>query len=1240
MDANTMTKPVFKGRGGGSGDDDKATRTPDSLHSTDTFEVLLGLGEGPWYGLAEGLQSFYFDDTPLVDNDNNVNFEGVEVQIYPGSDLGEAINLRLGGAASSNSVGVSLASGVTVTRTGTQTNIDYIDVRLVINQLLKTTDKGTFKEELEFFIEYKAESDLEWSKAFDGEIIDPMLEQQAAYTATGGGVTFAFTGFQAGFRRITFDGDRKIYWQSNTPLGEKEVGDLWFVSTNNITPSLINLKRWDGDSWEDLAYDPFTYYDVILDTDITTNIQFEDPDYFPNPTRTVWFGRPGDPAPAPDPEGWYDPPRAGDIWLSTSQFAPFAYNNYNWMEGAFNRADTTEVGTDGHIKFTEKTTSPTVKEYRFPVEQINEPYMVRVTKISPDSTTESIREIAWESWQEVQARTFTFPGTAAVRVLGKASDQLGRMPVFRGVWKMRLVKVPSNYDPTTRTYDGTWDGLWQVAWSDNPAYVFKDFVENERFGLSKIAPHTCVDSEIYEWGVWCDDIMADGTPRFTFNDYIRDTRSAKELAQYIAGSAAAKYVDDGDGNVFVLVDRSDEDPVCLFTKENIEGLFNYSYTDTQTRANELTVSFINPDLGWKPDFRLVQDLTHQDRYGAIPLPFVAVGCKNVKEAIRRAVYRMVSGIKETTIVSFRTNRKGLYCRPYNVILVGDSQMGWGLTGRIKERVSDTQILLRDPVTLEVGESYEAVFDIVNPDYPDTSQDPFITVTVPITTAEGTHTTLDFGDDLPELPDKAVFVIQGDGDTGTARPFRILRIDEVEDDPDKVDIAALSVYRNKWVDIEAYGEPGPGDSTTLPADGRPDPPTNIKVTESFRREGDQEVRVAMVSWEKSTTPGVAKHNIYLKLNESPRVLVASGSANFYEEIDLKFQHYQWQVTAVNFTGKESDPATVELDYTHLRPVLAVSHYFVKHVNPLTGHNDQDFFPKSAGNGGYIESEPVHVFGTDFELSWVDYPESDRPDGYELRLYDAGDSDPYKTMSFGRSVHSFVYSRAQNAEDHDFDARPPRLIGFGVVPFTVNEAFGLRVYAPERKLWLKKQVVESDVILTTNPGVTRYKVTLDDTVPINRLYQSGPAYHRIYSDSGHTTLLLNYPASYGGWKNLPGGGSYFLSEEFDDGYEFDVDIDTIIAPTGGIITFTGATGGVGQATLNWTKANDEPPFIVALEVLWNTSNNINTATNVGQVDPTLGTRVVTGLTAGTRWFWLRHKYSDGSVEVGGPQTATVT
>lgn len=71
-----------KGGGGGS----TPTESPDSLHSIAYARILDLISAGaPIRGLVNGLQSIYFDGTPLQNSDGSLNFQNVTVDTRPGT---------------------------------------------------------------------------------------------------------------------------------------------------------------------------------------------------------------------------------------------------------------------------------------------------------------------------------------------------------------------------------------------------------------------------------------------------------------------------------------------------------------------------------------------------------------------------------------------------------------------------------------------------------------------------------------------------------------------------------------------------------------------------------------------------------------------------------------------------------------------------------------------------------------------------------------------------------------------------------------------------------------------------------------------------------------------------------------------------------------------------------------------------------------------------------------------------
>lgn len=482
-----------------------------------------------------------------------------------------------------------------------------------------------------------------------------------------------------------------------------------------------------------------------------------------------------------------------------------------------------------------KTTSTYIKEFRQRVSRIDEPYEIRVTKLNPENVTGEYsfaKDVSWDSFQEIVSGQPEFPNTALIKLLGEASDQFSSLPQFSGIYKGMIIKVPSNYDPVTKTYTGIWNGSFKTAWTDNPAWCLYDFVMNDRYGIKAYYQNINLDKyDVYEAAQWCDELVPDGKggthPRYTLNLYITEPRNGKELAKYIAGSFNATFFDDLNGKAYLRVDK-DDSATHLFTPENVyEDGFEYSYIDMSTRYNDITVSFRNPDLDWIIDRRRVFDQALIDKNGRIPFDFVAVGCINEQEALRRAKYKLITANTEVCLVSFTTNRLGQFVNVFDVMLIADPDMGYSITGRIKQAAEDGySVTLRDPIYLEAGVGYDIEFVL--------SDGSIQLVSLTDEHASGYVTELNFGTpiDTTRLPERTVFSLQNTTTIGVPRPFRVLSVEEVDGSPDHYKISGVNINRNKWYDSDNITDSDPIQYSVLPNPLNPPGATSVSFEEKY------------------------------------------------------------------------------------------------------------------------------------------------------------------------------------------------------------------------------------------------------------------------------------------------------------------------------------------------------------------------------------------------------------------------
>lgn len=888
-----MTDKKFSGAGGMLGGGSTPTDTDDNLFSTDIVEALLGVSEGPIKGLKNGAKSFLVGDTPLKNVDNKNNFDAFELVIRKGSELGESITSRMGGFGSSTNVGTELTTNTPVVRSGTHMGIDFIDIRLLISRLMIQDEGSTFEHTGKIKVEYKASLSPTWLPVKTGAFNPPPAES----TNPDGTV---YTGKLDKVYSQPSPGDRVTIWQATKPpvtTGNRKA--IWFDTSNNNKPYGVNDSWWSGTDWQAM---PSSSYSSGVWTWNEKSSWGKD-----KATRAFTQEKP------PSTK------EQGDYWLRPSQGRVYFFNGSTWIiaggsltPGRFGSNSTGGDVTvnEGELRIKGKTTTPFVKEFRFRVPKLaNDTYQVRVTKTSALNTSEKFFDVSWESFQEVSGKVLNFPGLATAQLTARASEQFSSVPDFSGIYEGRVIKVPTIYDPETRTYSGSWNGTsTKMVYTNNPAFIVQDLVENDRYGLNSYYPVVLNKWDVLEAAQWCDTLNENGQPRFTFNALIAEPRGCREAIEYICGTFGGRFIDDGNGFANIRIDK-DGTAAKIFSPENvIDGVFTYSWTDVTTRFNDITVVFNNPALNYKEDRRRVFDQEAIDANGRIPLNFVAIGCNSAAEAITRGKYKLVTSISETLIANFKTNRQGLYLNPYDIILIADEDMQLGNSGRVLAKTNATTFSLRDPVYLEAGFNYKVQFSI-----PDANGN---TTVVDRLIAPGTTGSLSQIVTTTSLPTgvgpDTVFLLSTTNNQIASKAFRVTSITEVNGDPDNVEIQAVEVNRLKWDYIDGlvtdFEEP---EVIDMGLNTRPEPVSNLRVTSKKITKGPKKTHTVTLDWDASPTRVKRGYRIYASRdNGSTKAIVSLTTLTKVEIDDLVPGEYLFSVVTVGMGRLDSDPIFIE------------------------------------------------------------------------------------------------------------------------------------------------------------------------------------------------------------------------------------------------------------------------------------------------------------------------------------------
>ncbi|HGG1425248.1 TPA: phage tail protein [Escherichia coli] len=315
------------------------------------------------------------------------------------------------------------------------------------------------------------------------------------------------------------------------------------------------------------------------------------------------------------------------------------------------------------------------------------PFDIRVRRVTADSNSDLLRnDTRWSSYSEIIDDNLSYPHTAVAGAVidhDQYTDTPTRTYHLRGL----IVDVPDNYNPETRTYSGLWLGGFKKAYTNNPAWLFRYLVKNERFGLARHAGYIDVDDgALYVLSQYCDQLVDDGygglEPRMTLNAYITEQMSARDLLDNIAGMFRGVALWDGQ-RLTVMIDAP-QDPIATITNANVvDGAFTRSSIARAECYNAVIVSWTDPENGWEQSKEYVADdeLIARDGYNETTLE--AFGCTSRGQAHRAGKWLIETAKREPSKFTFKMARDAIHFTPGDIIeILDNNRAGARLGGRI------------------------------------------------------------------------------------------------------------------------------------------------------------------------------------------------------------------------------------------------------------------------------------------------------------------------------------------------------------------------------------------------------------------------------------------------------------------------------------------------------------------------------------------------------------------------------
>ncbi|HHG8876678.1 host specificity protein J [Citrobacter freundii] len=550
-----------------------------------------------------------------------------------------------------------------------------------------------------------------------------------------------------------------------------------------------------------------------------------------------------------------------------------------------------DLQTDGgtwqtvlNTSVTGKTTSGYERSHRIDLPQAGSTWTIRLRKITADANSAKIGDtMTLQSFTEVIDAKLRYPNTALLYIEFDSSQFNGSIPQISCEPRGRVIRVPDNYDPDTRTYSGTWQGAFKWAWTDNPAWIFYDLVITDRFGLGNRLSAANIDKwTLYQVSQYCDQPVPDGKggsgtePRYTCNVYVQDRNDAYTVLRDFAAIFRGMTYWGGD-QIVALADMP-RDVDYAYTRANvIDGRFTYSSSTTKTRYTTALVSWSDPGNAYADAMEPVFEQPLVARYGFNQLEMTAIGCTRQSEANRKGRWGILTNNKDR-VVSFDVGLDGNIPQPGYIIAVADELLsGKVMGGRISavngrviklDRVADAAAGDRLILNLPSGASQSRTIQAVNGE------------SVTVTTAYS---------ETPQA--EAVWVVESD--ELYAQQYRVVSVSDNDDGTFSITGAWHDPDKYARIDTGAIIDQRP--VSVIPP-GNQSPPANIVISSFSVVQQNISVETMRVSWDQAQN--AIAYEAQWRRNDGNWVNVPRSSTTSFDVSGIYAGRYLVRVRAIN------------------------------------------------------------------------------------------------------------------------------------------------------------------------------------------------------------------------------------------------------------------------------------------------------------------------------------------------------
>ncbi|WP_296267483.1 TipJ family phage tail tip protein [Pseudomonas sp. UBA6562] len=541
--------------------------------------------------------------------------------------------------------------------------------------------------------------------------------------------------------------------------------------------------------------------------------------------------------------------------------------------------------------FDGKTTTGYQRSVRIDLPEATRGWRLRVRRTTPDSTTSNTQaSTSVGTYTEIIDAKLQYPYTALCGLKIDAS-QFSAIPERAYRIRGRIIQVPSNYTPATRAYSGTWDGTFKLAWTDCPAWIWRDIVLNDRYGLGRFIDSSQIDKwALYQIAQYCDQMVSDGKgghePRFTCNVYLQSRADALTVLQDLA-SVFRGMSFYASSQVACAADMPG-DPVYTYTNANVlDGKFSRAGSSGSTRFSVAKVAWSDRENFGNQRVEYVQDQKSLARYGVRETEVTAFGCVSQGQAQRAGQYILLTNRLETGTITFSVGLDGTICRPGDVIRVADEHYaGAPLAGRIKAATASTVTLDTD-IKVAAGDTLVVILP------------KGVAETRVVQSVAGRVVTVTQA--FSAVPVKeSVYTIETS--ELVAETYRVLTVNEnFGDDKLQYDVVAIARNNSKFAAIDDGAQIIIPPTSVLPAAVQA-PPTNVKLSTFDTLNQGINIATMRITWDASR--GAQSYRVWWKRNNGDWIYAGVTYTAALEVRGIYSGTYTARVSAEGVAGNSS------------------------------------------------------------------------------------------------------------------------------------------------------------------------------------------------------------------------------------------------------------------------------------------------------------------------------------------------